>query len=618
VKHPIRVLLLGLAVASANAVAHEDDHASGPTLSCAQLVGAGLPDTVITLAQLNAATATAPEHCEIIGAINPRVSPVDGQSYAIKFHLRMPTAWNKKFFYSGGGGTDGNLGNATGPQLQQGYAVVSTDSGHDNAANTSDVAGSFQFGFDPQARLDYGFNGPAQAAQKAKALIDKFYGAAPTRSYFVGCSEGGREGLMFSQRFPTYFDGIVAGNPGIDLPKAAVAEAWDSQAFARAARATTPFGNADLASSFTNSELAAVGNAILAECDAADGLVDGMVNNPSACHFDPVALGPTGSRVLSAAQVTALKEVFRGAKNSNGQDLYAGWFWDPGIAAFGWRQWKIGPLFPGFPIPGNSALNVTLGGGALPFIFTTPPNSKTGGTDLAPGTVITTANPLGVPGATNFADAFVPWVLSFNMDTDAPKIFTETHIYKESAMDFMGTSGTDYRKFRSRGSKLIVYSGQADPVFSSKYHIRWYNELTEENGGLTATQKFARLFVVPGMNHCGGGIATDQFDMLTPLVNWVEHGVAPESVVASVNPANNQLAILNTPSRPPGVALCVRTRNTRVITARAASTTQPVSIACFRIITITIETTITVRMMTMIEWRAGTKTEGLNTTNLPF
>lgn len=544
--HPIRSLLLVVVFAGANAVAHENDAAGGPPLSCPQLAGAGLPDTAITLAQLNAATATAPEHCEVIGAIDQRVSQVDGQPYAIKFHLRMPTAWNQKFFFSGGGGTNGNLGTATGPQLQQGYAVVSTDAGHDNAVNTSVVAGANEFGFDPQARNDYGYNAYDQVTRKAKALIAKFYGNSPQRSYFVGCSEGGREGLMFSQRFPTYFDGIVAGNPGMDLPKAAVAEAWDSQAFARAARATTPFGNPDLASSFTNTELAAVGNAILAACDAADGLVDGMVNNPSACHFDPAALGPAGSHVLSAAQVIALEDVFRGAKDSKGRDLYAGWFWDPGIAAFGWRQWKIGPIAPGFPLPGNSAINVTLGGGALPFIFTTPPNSRTGGTDLAPSTVIATSSPLG-PGTAGFGDAYVPWVLGFNMDTDASKIFKETHVYKESAMDFMGTSGTDYRKFRNRGSKLIVYSGQADPVFSSKYHIRWYNELVEKNGGLAATKKFARLFVVPGMNHCGGGISTDQFDMLTPLVDWVEHGVAPDSVVARVNPANNQLAILNTP-----------------------------------------------------------------------
>jgi feruloyl esterase len=548
VKRPIRALLFGLAVACANAFAHTDEPVS--TLSCPQFAGVGLPDTIITLAQLNAATASAPEHCEIIGAINPRVSPVDGQSYAIRFHLRMPTTWNERFFYSGGGGTDGNLGSATGPQLQQGYAVVSTDSGHDNATNTSEVAGSFQFGFDPQARLDYGFNGPAQAAQKAKSIIKRFYGRAPERSYFVGCSEGGREGLMFSQRYPGLFDGIVSGNPGMDLPRAAVAEAWDSQAFARAARAPTPFGNPDLASSFTNAELAAVGNAILAACDGEDGLVDGMVNNPAACRFDAGTLGPGGANVLSAAQVTALRDVFRGARNSRGKDLYAGWYWDPGIAAFGWRQWKIGPLFPGFPVPGNSALNVTLGGGALPFIFTTPPNSNTGGTDLAPGTVITTANPLGVPGATNFGDAFVPWVLSFNMDTDAPKIFRETGVYDDSAMDFMGTSSTEYRRFKRHGSKLIVYTGQADPVFSSKYHVRWYNELAEENGGLRETKTFARLFLVPGMNHCGGGIATDQFDTLIPLVDWVERGIAPERIVATTNPANNQLAILNTPVPP--------------------------------------------------------------------
>src|SRR5581483_4036404 len=193
-----------------------------------------------------------------------------------------------------------------------------------------------------------------------------------------------------------------------------------------------------------------------------------------------------------------------------------------------WRQWKIGPIAPGFPLPGNSAINVTLGGGALPFIFTTPPNSATGGTALAPSTTIITSTPLGIPGTAGFGDAYVPWVLSFNMDTDAPKIFRRDGVYKLSAMDVMGTSATDYRTFSRRGSKLIVYSGQADPVFSSKYHIGWYRELVRRNGGLHATQKFARLFVVPGMNHCGGGIATDQFDMFPALVDWVERGVAPE------------------------------------------------------------------------------------------
>jgi feruloyl esterase len=497
-------------------------------LACAALAGALIDDTQITLATLNAATASAVEHCEVVGAIDSRVSRVDGQPYAIKFRLRLPTAWNQRLYYAGGGGTDGNLGAANPPQLNQGYAVVASDSGHDNAVNRSTVAGTFQFAYDPQARSDYGYNGPAQATLAAKALIREYYGRKPKYSYFVGCSEGGREALMLSQRYPDYFDGLVSGNPGMDLPKAAVAEAWDTQAFARAARVVNAFGNPDLASSFTDAELAAVGQAILQQCDAQDGLADGMVLDPVACEFDPATLGPQGSGALSQAQVSALEQVMGGARNSRGRELYAGWLWDPGIAAFGWRQWKIGPLFPGAPIPGNSGLNATLGGGALPFIFTTPPNSATAGTDLAPSTVVANA---GVP------DAFVPWLLSFSMDHDAPKIFERTRLYRESAMDFMHSSDTDYRKFRAKRNRLIVYSGTADPVFSTKYHLKWYHRLAAENHGLQRTQSFARLFLVPGMNHCGGGPSTSQFDAFSALVDWVENDKAPESITGTA-PAN--------------------------------------------------------------------------------
>lgn len=507
--------------------------ASAGALDCADLTNVRIEDTEISSAVLNPATATAPEHCEVIGAIDSRVSRVDGQSYAIKFHLRMPTAWNKRLFYTGGGGTDGNLGTAVVPQLSQGYAVVSSDSGHDNAVNTSVVAGTFEFGFDPQARSDYGYNGPAQVTKKAKALIKEYYREKPRYSYFVGCSEGGREALMLSQRYPDFFDGIVAGNPGMDLPKAALGHPWDAQAFARAARTKTPFGNPDLASSFTDAELAAVGAAILAACDTNDGLADGMVLNPQACQFDPATLGPGGSGLLSQAQVTALEQSHAGPRNSHGRQLYADWMWDPGIGAFGWRQWKIGPLFPGFPVPGNSALIVTLGGGALPFIFTTPPNSSTSGTDVAPANPgITNSSPLG-PGTAGFGDAYVPWILSFNMDHDAPKIFERTRLYQESAMDFMFTSSVDYRKFRAKGNKLIVYTGGADPVFSAKYHLKWYRRLVAQNGGLERTQDFARLFVVPGMNHCGGGPSTSQFDAFAALVQWVEKGVAPGRIIGT-------------------------------------------------------------------------------------
>jgi feruloyl esterase len=223
-----------------------------------------------------------------------------------------------------------------------------------------------------------------------------------------------------------------------------------------------------------------------------------------------------------------------GPRNSRGRQLYSDWMWDPGIGAFGWRQWKIGPLAPGFPVPGNSAIIVTLGGGALPFIFTTPPNSSTAGTDLAPPNAgIVTSNPLGQPNTVGFGDAYMPWLLSFNMDHDAPKIFADTRLYRESAFEFMFSSGTDYRKFRAKRNKLIVYTGGADPVFSANYHLKWYRRLVERNDGLERTQKFARLFVVPGMNHCGGGPSTSQFDAFAAVVNWVENGVAPESILAT-------------------------------------------------------------------------------------
>jgi feruloyl esterase len=174
------------------------------------------PTTRITAATLNASTATLREHCEVLGRMNERTG-VNAQNYSIKFHLRLPTEWNGRFFFEGGGGSNGNLGNALGNlqgqqrtnALSMGFAVVSTDSGHDNAINNDpNRNGTVTFGFDPQARRDFGYNSYDQVAQAAKALIRAYYGRAPERSYYAGCSEGGREAMMMSQRFPDYFDGI--------------------------------------------------------------------------------------------------------------------------------------------------------------------------------------------------------------------------------------------------------------------------------------------------------------------------------------------------------------------------------------------------------------------------
>src|SRR5579862_1263357 len=205
-------------------------------ISLSSSIGLPNPTTVINSATLNAQRAAQgnapalPEHCEVQGRMNERTG-VNSQRYAIRFHLRLPTDWNGKFFFEGGGGSNGNLGNALGNlqgqqrgnALAMGFAVVSTDSGHDNAVNNDpNRNGTLTFGFDPQARRDFGYNSYDQVAQAAKAIIRAYYGRAPERSYYVGCSEGGREAMMMSQRFPTYFDGILACSPGFKLAKAAL------------------------------------------------------------------------------------------------------------------------------------------------------------------------------------------------------------------------------------------------------------------------------------------------------------------------------------------------------------------------------------------------------------
>jgi hypothetical protein len=530
---------------------------------CAALTGysydAGLPrQSLIASAVVNAATATLPEHCQVQGTIEGDrrgFGPTPGDSttaslnqvYAIRWMLRLPTDWNGRFYFAGGGGTNGNLGDALGGgALAQGYAVVSQDSGHNNAVNVTAEAGTATFGYDPRARVDFGYRSYDLVTRLAKKLIRMHYGKPPRYSYYVGCSEGGREGLVMSQRFPEYFDGIVSGNPGMDLHRSSLAEAHAVQEFAAAAAArgfftATPPGNIPWANkAFSDADLVGVGNAILARCDGLDGLADGSVDNFEACTFDPAALGPDGTGALDAAQVSALANVFAGPRNRFGKPLYSSWYWDPGIAAtagfISWRNWKMGAFNPTLPFPPfapvsfntAAAQSIGLGGASVPFLFRTPPNAPTAGG-------------ISVTGAAAAPDALMPFILSYSFDRDAPLIYARAGMYSESAAEFMRSSSTDYRKFKARGHKLLVYTGGADPVFSAKYHVEWYRRLARANRGFERTQEFARLYYVPGMQHCGGGIATDRFDAFSALVDWVEHDKAPDRIPAAVNPANPAL-----------------------------------------------------------------------------
>lgn len=467
-----------------------------------------------------AATIPAmPEHCEAIGVMRERTGR-DGQHYAVRFRVRLPTAWNGKFLFQGGGGTNGLIGTAIGTvqpgmptALDQGYAVVSTDTGHDNAINNDPAKqGTVAFGHDYQARLEYAEKALDSVATTAKHVVQAFYGRAARHNYFVGCSNGGREAMVFAQRFPEQFEGIVAGAPAFAVPKAAIAEAWDTQAFASLATKDgfkRKDGLPDIARTFSDADLDIVAETIAKVCDADDGIADGMIQDVLHCttaRVHPalqsrVCADKKEATCLSGDQLTTLVRSYGGPRDSKGEPLYADWPWDLGVGDMGWRMWKLGA--PG----AMEAINVMLGSPALSGLFVTPPAPVAG---------------------TN--EAGLRYQLEFDFDRDAPKIFGTSAEFPRSGWDLVGAQSTDLEKFRQRGGKLVVPHGGSDPIFSINDTVNWWRKVDAANHGNAAS--FVRVYPVPGMTHCMGGPATDQYDALSAVVDWVEKDKAPDRIEA--------------------------------------------------------------------------------------
>jgi feruloyl esterase len=458
--------------------------------------------SAVAAGTLTLAGNSVPAHCLVTGRMFDRVSAVDGKSYAIGFEMRLPDRWNGRFYYQANGGTDGSVvtanagfgGGPTSSPLAQGFAVISSDAGHNAAQNPT-------FGIDPQARLDYGYQAVAKLTPMAKSVIQTAYGKGPDRSYLGGCSNGGRHALVAASRYADQYDGIIAGDPGWRLPLAATANIAGYQTYL--SLASTP-GNAS--TGFTTAERQLVSNAVAGKCDALDGATDGLIQDTKACQaaFDlnrdvPTCPGARDGTCLSTAQKTGIAKLFAGATTSTGTKIYASWPYDSGLATNGWSFWK-------FTVPS------ILDSGAVGFIWQVPP-----------------ANPATFNGPTFAATS--------NIDTLYANIQAIDALYTESSLSFMTPPHpTDLSLLRGRGAKLMIYHGTSDPIFSSDDSVAFYEGLRTSNGGDAAD--FARLYLVPGMNHCSGGPATDQFDMLTPLVNWVERGQAPDSVLASARGAS--------------------------------------------------------------------------------
>ncbi|MCL4402767.1 MAG: tannase/feruloyl esterase family alpha/beta hydrolase [Acidobacteria bacterium] len=473
--------------------------ASAEAANCEALAKLALPHTVITAAESmpagsftppgGQAISNLPAFCRVAGAIQP-----SGDS-DIQFEVWMPgSGWNGKFQGAGNGGFAGSIGFATmASALRHGYVTAGTDTGH-HAQGTD---GSWALGH-PQKIVDFGYRAIHETAVNAKAITRAFYGKEPQRSYFSSCSNGGRQALMEAQRFPADYDGIIAGAPANFWTHLIAGSAWDAQAMAE------PGGY------FPPSKLPAIESAVLAACDALDGVRDGIINDPTRCHFAPSTLlckGPESDNCLTQAQVATLEKIYAGPRTGAGEQVMPGYSPGAETGAGGWSPWITGQA------PDKTA-------------------QYTYATQFFKNMVYD--NP--------------QWDLrTFQLDRDV-----------KTADDKFGrilnATDPDLKAFQDRGGKLILYHGWGDAAIPPLNTIHYYQSAVSKMGA-DAAEQFLRLYMVPGMQHCSKGPGPDAFgqmggaqgdarqDMEAALERWVEEGTAPNQIVAtkyknSANPAS--------------------------------------------------------------------------------
>jgi feruloyl esterase len=408
-----------------------------------------------------ATTTSLPAHCRVRGIVAPAIH--------FEVWLPQPAAWNGRFQAVGGGGFAGVISyGAMAPALQAGYATASTDTGH--------VAADREWLGDTGLLRDYGYRAIYEMTAKAKAVINEYYGRAADYDYFNGCSTGGRQGLMQAQRFPNDYDGIVTGAPVNHFVQTHYTQLW-------VALAAKEVGDESILS---QDDLNLVNKAVLAQCDALDGVQDGVIENPLVCHFDPSVLQCSGSQTgqcLLEDQVAALRKIYAGPVNpKTGEHLF------PGLVPGGEPTWTL----------------VTSSGLA--------------------------EYPLEYFARSVFKDPNWDW-RSFDFADDV-------ELAQRLTRDLLDATNPDLSAFRDAGAKLILYHGWNDQVIFPEGTIDYYAKVDATLAGKPSptnrkTTDFFRLFMVPGMTHCRGGPGTSEFDAQAAIEAWVERGIAPGRIEAS-------------------------------------------------------------------------------------
>jgi hypothetical protein len=450
--------------------------AIAPVMNCADVTGlnlSGATDAPVTITSATVVTANTPApYCEVRGTIAPANTIV----------ARLPVdGWTQRYVQTGCGGLCGNANinygqAATCPVVADGtVASATTDMGHQGRNDGSWAAGN------PQAQIDFAYRGVHVTAQVAKALIKAFYGRSPAYSYFTGCSDGGREALMEAQRFPDDFDGIAAGAPANNMAvQNTFHHAWNVLA------------NKDSAGNYIllAGRLPLIHTAVLRACDGIDGLTDGLIDDPRLCRFDPATLhcaaGQDPATCLTPAEATVVRRLHDGAVDERGRRL------EPFIS----HEW-------------GSELEWTL------FV------------PAAQGQVV---------GSENFALSYLRYLADPNDPNPAYKL-TDLQLTVESfwntvlpSSTYMAAMDPDLGAFRRSNGKLLLWHGWNDQHISPQSTLLYYDAMRRVMGNV---DRFAKLYLFPGTAHCGGGEGPNTYDVLTPVMAWVESGREPARITAT-------------------------------------------------------------------------------------
>ena len=447
-----------------------------PRKAC-EAMSAYKADGVATLqARVVPAAAGTPQHCRLVGMIAPEIA----------FEINLPDRWNRRFYMTGNGGLAGdavdtptNADRTAG--LSNGFAHARTNTGHDSRKEPS---GSFILS-NPQKAIDYAYRAVHVTADLAKKVAADYYAQPVQFSYWNSCSNGGRQGLLEAQRYPDDFDGIVANAPWVDQTGFTIGAMWNQKAMTQAP--------------VSPEKMLLVAQKVMDKCDAVDGLKDGLIDDPRACRFDAVrdvpacAAGADAANCLTAAQAATVNAVYSGPSS------------------------KGKPFFPGFML-GSEAVNTTAAGatqsGWVGAIVPAQAGAKPADFNLAEGVMrYLILNP---PQAEYDA-------LTFDYNSNIAKVV-------ERWSKLADAKETDLSKFRRSGGKVIMTYGWADQILQPMMGITYYEAVAEKNRNAA---DFARLFMMPGVAHCAGGVGPDQVDAVTAVIDWVEKNKAPDSLLAS-------------------------------------------------------------------------------------